>query len=94
MAAKWKEPPRDALDTLVLTAVDLPSLNDVVQVREMGRTDGICYFFYFGLGGGERESMSPVAPRLLNPPQGCDPEAWNFMTKSLFYFSLQSVTMG
>ncbi len=29
MAAKWKEPPRDALDTLVLTSVDLPSLDKV-----------------------------------------------------------------
>ena len=31
MAAKWKEPPRDALDTLVLTSVDLPSLDKVVR---------------------------------------------------------------
>jgi H+-transporting ATPase len=31
MAARWKEPPRDALDTLVLTAVDMPSLNAVEQ---------------------------------------------------------------
>ena len=32
MAAKWKEPPRDALDTLVLTTADLPSLDGVKQV--------------------------------------------------------------
>mmetsp|Transcript_24725 Transcript_24725/g.55492 ORF Transcript_24725/g.55492 Transcript_24725/m.55492 type:complete len:915 (+) Transcript_24725:157-2901(+) len=31
MAAKWKEPPRDALDTLTLTAVDMPSMDAVVQ---------------------------------------------------------------
>ena len=31
MAARWKEPPRDALDTLVLTAVDMPSLSAVEQ---------------------------------------------------------------
>jgi len=31
MAAKWKEPPRDALDTLVLTSVDIPSLENVFQ---------------------------------------------------------------
>ena len=33
MAAKWKEPPRDALDTLTLTAVDMPSME---QVRPTG----------------------------------------------------------
>jgi H+-transporting ATPase len=31
MAAKWKEPPRDALDTLTLTAVDMDSMGSVVQ---------------------------------------------------------------
>ncbi|KAJ1440789.1 E1-E2 ATPase-domain-containing protein, partial [Ochromonadaceae sp. CCMP2298] len=31
MAAKWKEPPRDALDTLTLTAVDMDSMDAVVQ---------------------------------------------------------------
>jgi H+-transporting ATPase len=35
MAAKWKEPPRDALDTLTLGAVDLASLNEVEQVDYM-----------------------------------------------------------
>ena len=32
MAAKWKEPPRDALDTLTLTAVDMPSMEAVEQL--------------------------------------------------------------
>ena len=32
MAAKWKEPPRDALDTLTLGAVDMASLDSVVQL--------------------------------------------------------------
>eukprot|EP00607_Mallomonas_marina_P008991 CAMPEP_0182417028 /NCGR_PEP_ID=MMETSP1167-20130531/1463_1 /TAXON_ID=2988 /ORGANISM="Mallomonas Sp, Strain CCMP3275" /LENGTH=835 /DNA_ID=CAMNT_0024590299 /DNA_START=102 /DNA_END=2606 /DNA_ORIENTATION=+ len=31
MAARWKEPPRDALDKLVLKQVDLPSLDVMVQ---------------------------------------------------------------
>jgi H+-transporting ATPase len=31
MAAKWKEPPKDALDTLTLTAVDIKSLDLVEQ---------------------------------------------------------------
>eukprot|EP01038_Epipyxis_sp_PR26KG_P006480 gene6480-8913_t len=35
MAAKWKEPPRDALDTLTLTAVDMKSLNSVEQTDYM-----------------------------------------------------------
>ncbi|KAG1661529.1 hypothetical protein FOA52_000039 [Chlamydomonas sp. UWO 241] len=32
MAAKWKEPPRDALDTLVLTTVDLTTMDSVEQI--------------------------------------------------------------
>jgi H+-transporting ATPase len=35
MAAKWKEPPRDALDTLTLTAVDMASLDEVEQLAYM-----------------------------------------------------------
>eukprot|EP01039_Chlorochromonas_danica_P004613 gene4613-biopygen2305 len=35
MAAKWKEPPRDALDTLTLTAVDMPSMDTVEQLAYM-----------------------------------------------------------
>jgi H+-transporting ATPase len=35
MAAKWKEPPRDALDTLTLTAVDMASLEAVEQLDFM-----------------------------------------------------------
>eukprot|EP01034_Spumella_vulgaris_P041781 gene41781-51780_t len=32
MAAKWHEPPRDALDTLTLTAVDMPSMDAVREI--------------------------------------------------------------
>ena len=35
MAAKWKEPPKDALDTLVLNAVDMASLANVQQINYM-----------------------------------------------------------
>jgi len=35
MAAKWKEPPKDALDTLVLTSVDLDSLSNVELLDHM-----------------------------------------------------------
>ena len=35
MAARWKEPPRDALDTLTLTAVDMSSLDTVEQLDFM-----------------------------------------------------------
>ena len=35
MAAKWKEPPRDALDTLTLNAVDLRSLDSIEQLDYM-----------------------------------------------------------
>lgn len=35
MAAKWEEPPKDALDTLTLTAVDMSSMNAVEQLAYM-----------------------------------------------------------
>jgi H+-transporting ATPase len=35
MAAKWKDPPRDALDTLVIGAVDMPSMDAVEQTAFM-----------------------------------------------------------
>jgi H+-transporting ATPase len=35
LAAKWKEPARDALDTLVLNAVDLPYLDQFEQIDFM-----------------------------------------------------------
>ena len=35
MAAKWKEPPRDALDTLILQNVDLKSLESMEQLSQM-----------------------------------------------------------
>jgi H+-transporting ATPase len=35
MAAKWHEPPRDALDTLVLNAVDMPSMDSMEMVEFM-----------------------------------------------------------
>jgi H+-transporting ATPase len=38
LAAKWKEPPRDALDTLVLlnSGLDLKELDQYEQVRAWG----------------------------------------------------------
>merc|ERR1719218_48692 len=35
MAAKWWEPPRDALDTLTLNSVDMPSMSAVEQLAYM-----------------------------------------------------------
>ena len=35
LAAKWKEPPRDALDTLTLTKVDMESMEQVEQLEFM-----------------------------------------------------------
>lgn len=34
LAAKWKEPPRDALDTLTLTSADLTKLDGYEQVGQ------------------------------------------------------------
>ena len=51
MAAKWKEPPRDALDTLTLSAVDLRSLDSIEQLDYMPfdpvlkRTEGTFPFY-------------------------------------------------
>lgn len=33
MASKWREPPRDALDTLILNATDLNTLNNMQQLN-------------------------------------------------------------
>lgn len=47
MAAKWKEPPKDALDALTLNAVDMVSLESVEQVDYLPfdpvvkRTEGV-----------------------------------------------------
>ena len=35
MAAKWNEPPRDALDTLILGSVDMASMKHVTQLEYM-----------------------------------------------------------
>lgn len=35
LAAKWREPPRDALDTLVLTSADLASIEEYQQLDFM-----------------------------------------------------------
>lgn len=35
MATKWKEPPKDALDTLTLSAADIASLATIEQLHHM-----------------------------------------------------------
>lgn len=35
MATKWKEPPKDALDTLTLSAADIASLATVEQLHHL-----------------------------------------------------------
>ncbi len=64
MAAKWKEPPRDALDTLTLNAVDMSSLEKVTQLDYMpfdpvvkvssrlieNRAVCCCLFFFYSYG--------------------------------------------
>jgi H+-transporting ATPase len=66
MAARWKEPPRDALDTLVLNAVDMPSLDKVVQSDYMPfdptvkRTEGT-----ITLPSGETFKATKGAPHIL-----------------------------
>ena len=56
MAAKWKEPARDALDTLVLNHVDIQSLDSVVQLNfipfdpMVKRTEGYFFDFFFPTG--------------------------------------------
>ena len=33
MAAKWHEPPRDAIDTLILSSFDIKTLTEVKQIE-------------------------------------------------------------
>ncbi len=67
MAAKWKEPPRDALDTLTLTAVDLPSLDVIEQLSYMPfdpivkRTEGTVR----DLTNGKEFKTSKGAPHII-----------------------------
>ena len=35
MAAKWNDPPRDAIDKMVLEAVDMPSMSTCTQFDYM-----------------------------------------------------------
>lgn len=55
MASKWKEPPKDALDTLVLLAADLNSLHNIEQIDFMPfdpvikRTEGTLKDQYGGI---------------------------------------------
>lgn len=41
-AAKWKEPPRDALDTLVLGTVDMERMEKYTLVRAHARPSSRC----------------------------------------------------
>ena len=80
MAAKWKEPARDALDRLTLGSVDLPSLDCMTQEEYLPfdpitkRTEGSL----LNTETGERFKCSKGAPhiilRLVVDGKGCDPE--------------------
>ena len=65
MAAKWNEPPRDALDTLTLNAVDLSTLSNVQQLEYMPfdpivkRTEGTV-----------REGVAPMSPSTSGKTDG------------------------
>ena len=67
MAAKWKEPPRDALDTLTLTAVDMASMDAVEQLAYMPfdpivkRTEGTIR----EIGTGKTFKTTKGAPHVL-----------------------------
>jgi len=78
MAAKWNEPPRDALDRLTLGAVDVRSLDIMEQVEYLPfdpvikRTEGTLH----DTKTGERYKCSKGAPhiilRLVTDAKGCD----------------------
>lgn len=46
MATKWQEPPRDALDTLVLGHVDISTLNHLEQVSYISHLYYITHIYY------------------------------------------------
>lgn len=65
MAARWKEPPKDALDTLTLNAVDMKSLDSVQQTDYMPfdpivkRTEGTV------IENGEKFKTTKGAPHVI-----------------------------
>ena len=67
MAAKWKEPPRDALDTLTLTAVDMSTMDTVEQLDYvpfdpvLKRTEGTIR----DLASGQTYKTTKGAPHIL-----------------------------
>ena len=82
MAARWKEPPRDALDTLVLTTVDMPSLDHVEQKDFMPfdpvvkRTEGTV------VEKGKQFKVTKGAPHVLLKLVG-DPEVEKKVTRDV-----------
>jgi len=72
MAAKWKEPPRDALDTLTLNAVDMKSMEQVEQLDFMPfdpivkRTEGTVREIATGKTFKTTKGVSRVFPRMSN----------------------------
>ena len=74
MAAKWQEPPRDALDTLTLNAVDLKSLDDVQQLDYMPfdpvvkRTEGSVREISTGKTYKTSKGAPHVLLKLINDP--------------------------
>jgi len=86
MAAKWKEPAKDALDTLVLKAVDMPSLENVEQLAYMPfdptvkRTEGTV------VENGKTFKCTKGAPNILLRLVGVDQELSKKVDDDVKYF--------
>ncbi len=74
MAAKWKEPPKDALDTLTLQAVDIRSLETIEQIEYMPfdpifkRTEGTVRDHHTGQVFKTTKGAPHVLLKLVNDP--------------------------
>jgi len=81
MAAKWHEPPRDALDTLTLTAADLKSLDSIVQLAYMPfdpiikRTEGTIKEKNTGLEYKTTKGAPHVLLKLVKSQPGAEQDA-------------------
>ena len=93
MAAKWKEPPRDALDTLTLTAVDMPSLDTVEQLEYMPfdpivkRTEGTIRDLKTGL----TFKTTKGAPHVLLKLMGADPTVTASVERDVHSLGLRGI---
>ena len=92
MAAKWKEPPKDALDTLTLNAVDMASMDKVEQLEYMPfdpvvkRTEGTVRDKETGKVYKTTKGAPHVLLKLVN-----DPETAHLVEKDVYALGIRGI---